>query len=639
MKKIKVGKQNRALATGEHVRSDKDKGTLIFPFSSEAPVSRWFGNEILSHKDGAADLERLNTKASVLFNHDWDKYVGVVERAWVEDKRGWVEVRFSENEFAQSIKRDVENGTLQNVSFGYQVLAMDLASEKSDDDGKGKVKTYVASRWTIHEVSFVTVPADFKTVGVGRSEGNEEIELSILSAADTAEKELEMPPENKDTTQVDVAALQATARTEERARVAAIAALGQRFHKEDIAKELIANGASLDSARESFLNAMGVVQKPLDPKANDVDMSEKQKGSYSLIRALNAAISKDWSKAGFEKEVSDAIAKRSGRETNGFFLPMNVTVDEQAVQQARAAYNAVGGTPTQGGNLVATQLLAGSFIDILRNKAMVVQMGAQLLSGLIGNVAIPRQGAATVAYWVTENGTITEDESMAFQLVTLSPKTIAARSQITRQMLQQSTPSIEALVRNDLAQVLALGIDKAAIHGTGTSGQPLGILNQSGIGSVIGGTNGAAITIDHLIDLETLVASANADFGAMGYMTNAKAVGALKKLKSTTGQYLWTSLPGGGRSATPGEINGYPVGRTNQVNSNGTKGSATGVTSSVLFGNFSDLMIGEWGVLEILPNPYGSGFNSGALDIRAMQTVDVAVRHPESFAAMTDALT
>ena len=206
-------------------------------------------------------------------------------------------------------------------------------------------------------------------------------------------------------------------------------------------------------------------------------------------------------------------------------------------------------------------------------------------------------------------------------------------------MMMQSTPDIEMIVRQDLAAVLALGIDLAAISGTGTSGQPTGILNVSGIGSVIGGTNGAAVTIDQLIALETSVTANNAPEDDLAYLTNAKVIGALKTLKSTTGQYLWTDSPIGQRSGTPGEINGYTVARSNQVSSTGTKGTATGVASTILFGDWSELIIGEWGVLEILPNPYGAGYNSGTIDIRALQSVDVGVRHAKSFAAMTDALT
>ena len=215
-------------------------------------------------------------------------------------------------------------------------------------------------------------------------------------------------------------------------------------------------------------------------------------------------------------------------------------------------------------------------------------------------------------------------------------------------MLQQSTPDIEALVRADLAAAMALGIDKAIINGSGSSGQPRGVLNQSGIGSVAMGTNGAAFAnsdpatagsgIDPLIDLESKLDIANALNGSLRYVTNAKVVAALKKLKDKNGEYLWGNAAEDLQAGTVGMINGYGVARSNQVPSNLTKASGSNL-SALLFGDWSQVLIGMWGGLEILPNPYGAGYNSGAVDIRAMQTADVNIRHAESFSAITDIVT
>jgi HK97 family phage major capsid protein len=200
------------------------------------------------------------------------------------------------------------------------------------------------------------------------------------------------------------------------------------------------------------------------------------------------------------------------------------------------------------------------------------------------------------------------------------------------------------VVRNDLARVMALGLDAAAIYGSGSSGQPTGILNTSGIGAVAMGTNGAAFAngstsspsgLDQVIQLERAVDVANALDGSLYYLANAKVVSALKQLKNSYGEYLWQMSDDDTTAGTQGKINGFPVARSNQVPSNLTKGTGTGL-SALIFGDFSSLVIGMWGGLEILPNPYGSGFTSGAVDIRAMQTVDIGVRHPESFAAIKD---
>lgn len=597
--------------------------TLDLSFSSEFPVERWFGNEILSHDKSAADMSRLNDGAPLLFNHNMDEIIGVVEAARIDSKtkRGMATVRFADTARAREVMGMVNDKIIRNVSFGYRITEM-------TDEGKD---TYRATKWQPYEISLVTVPAD-PSIGVGRSGSADECEVPVLralqpAAAAAPSPEVNMTQENTAAAPaVDIKVVQSEAVQAERARIATITALGERFANADLARALVDGGKSIDDARAAFLDKIGSNAKPVAEGAADLPLSDKEKRDYSLVRAIRAQITGNWKDAGFERECSEAIAKRTGKDTAGFFMPMNI--------RAQYATGAVG----TGGAVVATNLLASEFIEVLRNKARVVQLGARMLTGLVGNVDIPRQISATSTYWVTEGADVTEAEA-TFDKISLSPKTVGARSSMTRNMLMQSTPDIEMIVRNDLAAQLALAIDLAAISGSGSAGQPTGILNTAGIGSVVGGTNGAAITIDHLIALETSVTANNAPEDNLAYLTNAKVVGALKTLKSTTGQYLWTENINGRRDGTPGEINGYTVARSNQVSSTGTKGTASGVCSTVLFGNFSELIIGEWGVLEILPNPYGSGFNSGSVDIRALQSVDLGVRHAKSFAAMTDALT
>ena len=630
---MKLPKLTRALDSVD-VKVDSEQRTMTFPFSSETPVERFFGDEVLSHSTSAKiDLSRLNDGAPLLFNHDMDQIVGVVENANIntKERRGYATVRFANTDRARELLGMVQDGILRNVSFGYRI-------GKMEETGTRDQKEYTATEWAPYEISLVTVPAD-NSVGIGRSEQTDERDVEVLTrdfkpaaAAATHEKEIAMTQANTAAADnaVDIKVIESQAASAERARIATINALGDKFSKGDLARQLVDSGKSIDEARAAFLEQMNVrAEKPVAEGAASLDLSKKEAQSYSLVRAINAALKNDWSKAGYEAECSRAIAQMRGKDTAGFFMPMNIRATSDS------AYNT--GTAGEGGNLVATNLLAGSFIDVLRNKARVAQLGARFLTGLVGKVDIPRQTSQTATYWVSEGADVTEAEA-AFDKLSLSPKTLGARSQYTRQMLLQSTPDIEMLVRNDLAAVLALAIDKAAVLGTGADGQPTGILNTSGIGSVVGGTTGGAITIDHLIDLETKVKTANAPEDALAYLVNAKTVGALKKLKSTTGQYLWSDNPMGQRSGTPGSINGYNVAVSNQMPSDGTKSTGTGL-STLVFGDWSELIIGEWGTLEILPNPYGAGFNSGSVDIRALQTIDIGVRHAASFAAMTDAIT
>ena len=362
--------------------------------------------------------------------------------------------------------------------------------------------------------------------------------------------------------------------------------------------------------------------RQVPPDDPNIGMNADERKRYSLTRAIRAAVSGDWSQAGLEREASEAVAQRSGREPQSFFVPNDVLVGEKRDMTV--------GTDADGGYLKGTELLGGSFIDYLANKMFVRSAGATLMTGLVGDVAIPSKTATGTGYWVAESGAPTESKPTLDQ-VALSPKTVGAFTDISRKLLKQSTPAADMLVQDDLSLVLALAIDLAALHGTGTSNQPTGIAATTGIGTVVGGTNGAAPTWADIVALETEVSVDNADIGRLAYMTNAKVRGKLKSTAIGTDQRMvW------GDGNTP--LNGYPAYVTSQVSSTLTKGTSSGVCSAIFFGNWADLIIGMWGGLDILVDPY-TGSSSGTVRVTAFQDVDIVVRHAASFAAMLDALT
>lgn len=367
--------------------------------------------------------------------------------------------------------------------------------------------------------------------------------------------------------------------------------------------------------------------RPMPQDAANIGMEPRDIRRYSLVRAINAMATGNWRDAGLEREASQAVAQRMKREPQGLFIPY----DWQAQNQEQRALTV--GTATAGGNLVQTTVMAEDFITILRNRLALGAAGATTLTGLVGNVAIPRQSGAAQVYWVAENAAPTTSQP-AFDQVPLSPKTVGTFTDLSRRLLNQSSIDVELLVRTDLASVIALGIDLAGLHGSGASNQPTGLVNQAGIGSVAGGTNGAAPTWDNIVTLETLVAASNADVGRLGYVTNAKARGKLKRtpVSSPYPPMIWDTTAGD----TP--VNGYRAVVSNQVASNLTKGTSNGVCSAIFFGNWSDLLIGMWGALDLMVDPY-SGSTAGTVRVVALQDVDVNIRHPESFSAMLDALT
>lgn len=611
--------QHRSVVIDQAV--DVEHRTVTASVASETPIQMWSDwKEVLSHAPGAMRMGQRQKSLPLLLGHDPDRVVGVIDAIRQEDGRTYATMRFASDEEGEKAFTRVKDRILTNVSIGYRVF-------KRSEDEEQKITT--ATDWEIFEVSLVAMPAD-ASVGVYRS----------LNQA--TEKEPLMGDKNQTTAATAVQKETAPAvqvsenevRAAERARIQEIETMCRQFNIDDNRRnDLINRGASVDEARAAIMDTLSAQRQApaADSKRDfDIGMSEAERRSYSLVRALNAHMTGNWREAGLEREVSVELARRMGRDSNGFFMPTDLPMARDAGYYV--------GTPTQGGNLVKTDLLMGSFIDILRNKAAVMQLGATFLPGLVGKVEIPRQSGVSATQWIQETGTVTGSNA-TFDKVALDMKTIAAKSFVSRNMLRQVTMSVENFVRNELATSIALAIDLAALSGSGSSSEPKGLASQTGILTVEGGTNGAAITFDHLIDMETKVADANADGTSMAYLANAVTIGALKKIKDANNNYIWKPIVGASRNAIPGEVNGYPVARSNQARKNLTKGTSSGVCSEIFFGNWADLLIGEWGVLEILPNPYSAAaYDNGGLEIRALQSVDIAVRHPESFCRMADVL-
>ncbi|MCW8308391.1 phage major capsid protein [Acidiphilium sp. PA] len=370
------------------------------------------------------------------------------------------------------------------------------------------------------------------------------------------------------------------------------------------------------------------------------DLSTRERNAYSVQRLLAGMLDKK-KQTGIEFEISDSIAKNMKR--TGFFMPSSMlgraypgggTAPAQTYSPA-APYVA----STTGAALVGQEFAPGGFIAALRGKSRVLQLGATVLPGLVGNVAIPRLGTGAAAAWISPEGSdITESEASAMDQVRMTPKTVAGYAQATRQFIVSISPEAEAFLMRDLARGVAQAIDIAAIAGTGSNGQPLGILGTSGIGTVALGTNGGPITLAALEALEETVTAANVDTDDMAYLTTPAIVKEMRGLVDSANRPVWSYFPDptGKPGRAPGALNGLPVARSTNVPSGLTKGTGTGL-SAVLFGNWPDLLIGEWGVIELATNPYGAGFSSGGLELRVMATVDIAPRHPVSFAAITDA--
>lgn len=590
------------------VRASGDRGqetesrALAFSFSSEAPVARWFGDEVLSHDAAAVGLTRLNDGAPLLWNHNPDQVLGVVERGWIDDKRrGAAVVRFSRSPFAEEKLAEIRDGILRNVSVGYSIAEYEPRS-----DG-----TVVATSWQPLELSIVSVPAD-QSIGVGRS--LQPADPAAPAATTTTPKP---SMETIDLTQ-ERAAAAADAVTAERSRIAAITSLTREHGADDLAGDLIASGASEADAMRQVLGAIAAkrakqpVQKasaaagapaaqPIGGGA-DIGLTEKEARSYSFVRAIRAqAFPNDramWDAASFEREVSEATAQRLGVDRDGFHVPHDVLRRDLTA-----------GTASAGGDLVFTDARPGSFIELLRNRLALTTLGAQMITGLNGPVAIPKQLSGATAYWLAEKGEPTESSPTVGQ-VNLTPKTLGAFTEYSRRLLLQSSMDVETMVRNELVTVMALEIDRAALYGTGSTSQPQGLKFLTGLNTVDFAAN--APTYAELVDMESAITADNADIGAIAYLTTTTRYGGFKTTEKASSTAQFVLEPGG-------TVNGYPVVRSNQVESN-----------DVWLGVWNQMLMGMWGAITIQVNPYALD-KSGGVRVTAFQDVDVAVRYPECF--------
>ena len=338
----------------------------------------------------------------------------------------------------------------------------------------------------------------------------------------------------------------------------------------------------------------------------------------SFVKFLRESLA--GSLTGLEAEVAEAGREEYralGVQPRGFVIPS---------AYLRATGQNVG-TLEDGGNLAVESALR--YFDALQERLVISKLGATMLTGLVGNVPLVSD-QAVIASWVAE-GAAGETKKTKFPKQTMTPHRNSVTMAVTKELLAQTSVDVEQKVMNLILNAHATLIEKAAIAGSGSGNEPTGILNTTGIGDVAIGTNGGAIIWKKIIELETVVNSKNAGGrGSMAYLTNAKVVGALKGTEkaANTGRFIISDM-------TPNTINGYAYDWTNVVPDNLTKGTAADKCSAVIFGNFNDLYIGQWGGIDIIADPYTKK-KEGEIEFTINALNDVKVARPESFAAIKD---
>jgi HK97 family phage major capsid protein len=494
-------------------------------------------------------------------------------------------------------------------------------------------RDYRVTDWEPFEISFVSVPFD-PTVGVGRSMDLEpEPEKPEPTDPETAEPET---PESEDTGTDESRALDSategtiktptpaivTSETErkqtmsdlnkddilkaERARVGAIRAMGVKFNlDEKMVERAIETDVDAMDFRADVLEVLSS-RSAEETAPNDLDLSERDASRFSITRAIRANESNDWKGAEFELECSNEIAERTGEESRGFYLPIDIAV------RAALATGAGAGLADASG-IVATDTAADKFIKVLKSKAVLGRLGATYLPGLIGDLSIPKQSGTSTAYWLGEDGDVSDSDFLIGNVL-LSPKTIAAAVPITRRLMKQDSLAVDSLIINDILGNIALGIDLAGIEGDGTSNTPLGLVNTLGVNTVTiaaAATTGVP-TFAETVAFESAIDADDALEGSLAYLTTAPIAGGLKTspLDAGSGRFILEQ----------GQANGYSVVKSNQI-----------AAKRIAFGDWTNLLIAMWGALDMRTDTSTKAKSDGVV-LRGFQDVDVALRQAQGFA-------
>lgn len=556
--------------------------------ASDTPVDR--GNFIEVLDCSARGIDLVRAPLPVIIQHESNRLaVGVAENIRAHGSRVSADIRFGSSPEAQQIRADVLAGIHRSLSIGYELT----------NAGEQIAPSTFKYSFRPHEVSIVSVPADSRA--------------GFFRAKETKMQTIEQ----NDNQPLSRSQRIAAGRDDYAAKTDAqdIAAMAEQFKRfngvEGMAMEAIRSGEPASRFSSRMMEHISNASRPGSEAAYESIMNPRERSKYSLLRAIEAQVTNDWRQAGFEREIHDTLAQKvKHRSVTGLLVPagdLAKKVNEQRRYQQR---DMSVGTAAYGGYLVGTDHRDDLFVDMLREKSVVMGLGATRISGLVGNVDIPALRGDATAFWQANESTSIVESNATIGQILLSPKTIGAYTEVTRRLLKQSTPQAEAILINSMTATLGRGIDTAAINGSGVSGQPTGLLLAAAIGAV----TGTSISWDAILEFEADVAGAELDLAGVnvGWITTPLIRKLLKSRLKVAGypQYLWES--------PDNRMNGYQAYATNAC-----------PAGTLMFGDWSEIVIGEWGVVEIETAP--ANFTAGIVGIRAMADIDIGIKHAGAF--------
>jgi HK97 family phage major capsid protein len=558
-------------------RAESDDNAFPVVLSTETPVLRHFGYEVLSHAPEDVDISRAPLPA--IEGHDTSRLnIGIVEELRLTGGKLRGLLRLGKSARAAEVAADIRAGIVRNVSIGYQVGS---PTRIADKDGHPVFRFPFAP----HELSLVAAPADPQS-GIFRSQSMQTTQNKTDDRAQVRDDEL--------------------------ARVRGIRKMGESFGLEGQAEEAITRGTPIEEFRSVVIGHLDAVKRVPTPEYAPVDFRAPQRGNFdgvSLSRAIAAAIDHTFADGrhdlGMLKEYARSIGKTDSR---GIVVPGEVL------------YRAVTKAGT-GGNIVPTDFLDGEFIEPLRAALITGRAGATMLSGLSGDVAIPRQTADVSTSWVLadSSGQVSSSDP-TFDKVTMSPKTVGVTTTASRKMILQGLPAIENIIRTSMTEAIARAIDTAALHGTGASNQPTGIFATSGIGAL---TTGASVapSFSKIVDVENELLVDNVDPAGATYVVGAAWATAMRKVEVSTNTGIFLL-----NTDTNGEARLY--GRRCLLSNLVT-------TKMLVLGDFRHLLIGLWSGVDIVVDPYTRA-SYGDVVLTGLQDVDIAVRQASAFCKLTE---
>lgn len=611
--------------------------------SSEAPYPRemydeeekaWRrGYEVLGHADGEIDDSRMKDGLIIQDTH-WGDQIGIMRKPEVKDGKIGGVIEFGCGERAQEIARDAAAGIRRNMSIGYIVKEYKKVGKAEDG-----LPIFRVTKWMPYEASFVNVPAD-TNVGVGRSQ-NPQNPAAQPAVDNTKGIQIMDTPQTK-------AGYTAEQKTKIRELASAAHVSG-----EEVA-DILTSERSFEEVREELLNRREkylaeLAKKPAKPAAEvkaviDEGDKAKIKKRYNLIKVLRylADVAKGERPdvdIGFEREISDELAGKTGRAVQGILLPDFVraaaNVSDGGLTLGTPAYDTdtgsggISGIGGAGKNVIANMLLAGQFIDALvATLVLREQLGAEVLSGLVGNISIPKGGSISGG-WISSEGGNASKKNPTFGQITATPHTYGAYVDITRKLLIQSSVNVQAKVLEWLMYACANGLETAAFQGTGSSGQPTGLCAALNSGATAWSNTP---TFDKIINLIAAIKTANAYKPSMKFVGNAGVWAALAKTRDfevlTDGADTPKNV-----AAIGGSVRLLDT-ATNKVIGRDFVEANLMPSAKLLFGDFTQLCVCLWSGTDIVVDPYANDINGG-LRIVALQDSDILIKRPEAFALAT----